>query len=207
VKINREKVKVDDKIKYDRAHKAIEPTWKVGDRVLLSETTVKPGSSKVITRQCFVGPYVIKEIVVGRPDVEQAYRLMDEATGIELRHLASNDRLKRYNTDRKQFNAHLPSRHDPGAEMQQQQTTTHRPQTVVGQRQAGPEEPKPVEIISKTRVVGKLQYRVKYTDGKVYNCDWVNRPLLDHYEAKRRSQKSPQTQTWSNWRNRNVHRY
>ena len=45
VKINQEKVKVDDKIKYDRAHKAIEPTCKVGNRVLLSETTVKPGSS------------------------------------------------------------------------------------------------------------------------------------------------------------------
>jgi len=57
VKLNREKVKVDDKIKYDRVHKGIAPTWKVGDRVLLSETTVKPGSSKVITRQRFVGPH------------------------------------------------------------------------------------------------------------------------------------------------------
>jgi len=44
-----------------------------------------------------------------------------------------------------------------------------------------------MEIMSKTRVAGKLQYRIKYTDGKVYNCDWINRPLLDHYEAKRRS--------------------
>jgi len=115
---------------------------------LLSETTVKPGSSKVITRQRFVGPYVIKEIVIGRPDVGQAYRLADEATGIELRHLASNDRLKRYNTDHERFNAHLPSRHGLGVGTQQQ-TNTHRPQTVVGQRQAGPEEPKPVEIVSK----------------------------------------------------------
>jgi len=174
---------------------------------LLSETTVKPGSSKIITRQRFVGPYVIKYIVVGHPDVGQAYRLVDEATGVELRHLASNDCLKRYNTDREQFNARLPSRHGPAAGTQQQQTTTHRPQTFVGQRQAGPDEPKPIEIMSKTRVAGKLQYRVKYTDDKVYNCDWINRPLLDHYEAKRRSQQSPQTQTWSNRRNRNVHCY
>jgi len=199
VKLNREKVKVDDKIKYDRAHKAIAPTWKVGDRVLLSETTVKPGSSKVITRQRFVGPYLIKEIVIGRPDVGQAYRLVDEATGVELR-------LKRYNTDRERFNARLPSRDGPGAGMQQLQTNTHRPQTVVGQRQAGPEEPKPLEIMSKTRVAGKLQYRVKYTDSKVYNFDWVNRPLLDHCEAKRRSQHSPQTQNWFNRRNHNVYR-
>ena len=44
---------------------------------------VKPGSSKVITKQRFVGPYVIKEIVVGRPDVGQAYRLIDKVTGKE----------------------------------------------------------------------------------------------------------------------------
>ena len=207
VKLNREKVKVDDKIKYDRAHKAIAPTWKVGDRVLLSESSVKPGSSKVITRQRFVGPYVIKEIVIGRPDVGQAYRLVDETTGIELRHLASNDRLKRYNTDRERFNARLPSRHGPGVGTQQQ--------TVVGQRQTSPEEPKPIEIVSKTRLNGKLQYRVKYTDGKVYKCNWVNRPLLDHYEAKRRSRQSKakqrfhqlqQTQYRPNQRYQNVYR-
>ena len=214
VKINREKVKVDDKTRYDRAQKAIEPTWKVGDRVLLSKTTVKPGSSKVITRQRFVGPYVIKEIVIGRSDVGQAYRLVDEATGIELRHLASNDRLKRYNTNRERFNARLPSRHGPGVGTQQQMNI-HRPQTVVGQRQTSPEEPKPIEIVSKTRLNGKLQYRVKYTDGKVYKCNWVNRPLLDHYEAKRRSRQSKakqrfhqlqQTQYRPNQRYQNVYR-
>ena len=131
---------------------------------------------------------------------------MDEATGIELRHLASNDRLKRYNTNRERFNARLPSRHGPGVGTQQHMNI-HKSQTVVGQRQTSPEEPKPIEIVSKTRLNGKLQYRVKYTDGKVYNCDWVNRPLLDHYEAKRRSRQSLQTQTWFNRRNRNVRRY
>jgi len=72
VKVNREKVKLADKAKYDEAHNAIEPTWKIGDKVLLQETTVKPGSSKIITEQRFVGPYVIKD-VVGHPDVGQAY--------------------------------------------------------------------------------------------------------------------------------------
>ena len=71
VKINREKVKVDDKTRYDRAHKAIEPPWKVGDRGLLSETTVKPGSSKVITRQRFVGPYVIKKLLLVVPMLDR----------------------------------------------------------------------------------------------------------------------------------------
>ena len=146
-------------MKYDKAHKAVEPTWKVGDKVLLQETTVKPGSSKIITKQRFVGPYVIKDIVVGRSDVGQAYRLIDEVTGKELRHLASNDRLKRYNVNRDEFNARLPSlQTGPGALTQR----LHTSQTVVGQRQAGPEEPRPVEIMSKRRVAGKNQYRVKY---------------------------------------------
>jgi len=56
-------------------------------------------------------------------------------------------------------------------------------------------------------VAGKNQYRVKYTDGKVYNCDWVNRPLLDHYKAKQRSQQSLQTQYRPNQRYQNVYRY
>jgi len=42
-------------------------------------------------------------------------------------------------------------------------------------------EPKPVEIVSHKIVAKKKRYLVKYTDGKSYPCDWVNRALLDHY--------------------------
>jgi len=148
VKVNREKVKLADKVKYYKAHKAIEPTWKVGDKVLLQETTIKPGSSKIITKQQFVGPYVIKD-VVGRPYVGQAYRLTDKGTGKELRHLVSNDRLKRYNVNRQHFNARLPSLYaSPGARTQRPQT----PQIIVGQRQGSPEEPRLVEIMSEKLV-------------------------------------------------------
>ena len=55
VKITCEDVKKDDKT-----------TWKVGDTVLLQESTVKPGASKVITKQRFMGPYIIQDVVVGR---------------------------------------------------------------------------------------------------------------------------------------------
>jgi len=78
VKIAREEVKQDNKVRYDKAHKVIEPTWKIGDTVLLQESTVKPGASKVITKQHFVRPYIIQDIVVGHPDVGPAYRLVDE---------------------------------------------------------------------------------------------------------------------------------
>ena len=100
VKINPKKVKLDDKLKYDKAHKAIEPTWKVGNRVLLQELTVKQGASKVITKPRIVGPYIMQDIVVGRPDVGPAYHLADEKTGKILRNIVSNDRMKRYNVNR-----------------------------------------------------------------------------------------------------------
>ena len=75
----REEVIKDDKMRYDKAHKAIEPSWKVGETVLLQELTVKPRASKVM-----VGPYIIQDIVVGRPDVGPAYRLVDKKTGKPL---------------------------------------------------------------------------------------------------------------------------
>jgi len=107
-KTTREEVKMTDKAKYDKSHKVVEPSWQVGDRVLLLETQVKAGASKVLTRQRFFGPYVIKAVVCGRPDVGQAYHLVDETTGKTLRNLVTNDRLKRYNVDRENFNTRLP---------------------------------------------------------------------------------------------------
>jgi len=68
------------------------------------------------------------------------------------------------------------------------------------------QEPRPMEIMSIKRVAGKNQYRVKYTDGKVYNCDWVNRPLLDHYKGKQRFNQLQQTQYRPNQRYLNAYR-
>ena len=49
VKVGREHIKVADKVKYDKANKVVEPTWKVSDQVLLQDNTVKPGSSHYYT--------------------------------------------------------------------------------------------------------------------------------------------------------------
>jgi len=192
-------VKKDDKVRYDKAHKVVEPTWKIGETVLLQETTVKPGASKVITKQRFVGPYIIQDIVVGRPDVGPAYRLVDEKTGKPLHNLVSNDRLKKYNVNRQEFNARLPRMTESRSQTQHLQ---NQQQTVRTKAQ----EPRPVEIMSIKRVAGKNQYRIKYTDGKVYNCDWVNRPLLNHYKAQQRFHQLQQTQYRPNQRYQNVYR-
>jgi len=136
-------------VKYDKAKNAVEPSWKVGDQVLLQDISVKPGSSRVITKPRFVGPYIIKDVVVGRPDVGKAYRLVDENTGKALRHLVSNDRLKKYDVNRQNFNARLPSL-QTGSGVQMQPS-----QTVVGQRQGRPQPPRPIEIISDRCIAGK----------------------------------------------------
>jgi len=108
VKQAREDQKVLDKQMYDTAHKTATPTWKVNDKVWLYDNTVKTGSPRVVTRQCYLGPYVIKDIVQGRSDIGPAYQLVDEKTGKILKNSATHDRLKFCNLDRKKFSEHLP---------------------------------------------------------------------------------------------------
>jgi len=84
----------------------------------------------------------------------------------------------------------------------QTQQLQRQQQTVMTKAQ----EPRPVKIMSDKKVAGKRQYRVKYTDGKIYLCDWVNRPLLDHYKIKQQTRHSPNLQTCSNqWRKSRNH--
>ena len=108
MKQTREELKTNDKRRYDKYNKTVLPSWKVGDRVLLQDMQIRPGASNVISKQRFTGPYVIKKIVKGRPDIGIAYQLMDDLSGKILRNLVSNDRLKRYNINREKFNEKLP---------------------------------------------------------------------------------------------------
>jgi len=89
VKITQEEMKLDDKQMYDKAHKVITPSWKVNDRVLLCDNRIKPGALKVVTRQRFFGPYIIKQVVQSRPNVGVAYQLVDEKTGQVIRNLVT----------------------------------------------------------------------------------------------------------------------
>jgi len=97
--------------------------------------------------------------------------LVDEKTGQPLRNLVTNDRLKKFDVDRQEFNEKLPKI----------ETGKDRPIEPLKHR---PKELKPIEIMSKSRIRGKLQYRVHYTDDKVYLCDCINKALLDHYDCK-----------------------
>ena len=108
VKTAREEMKITEKQTYDKSHRVKTPTWKPGDRVLIREDSLRPGSPVVLTRKRFAGPFVISRVVKGRDDVGIAYELKNESTGKLTRNLVSNDRLKAYNTDREQFTKRLP---------------------------------------------------------------------------------------------------
>ena len=76
VKCVREEIKLEDKAHYDKAHKTLQPAWKVGDYMLLKDDTYKPGASQVLTKQHFTGSFIIQKVVKGRPDVGEAYQLV-----------------------------------------------------------------------------------------------------------------------------------
>jgi len=152
VKINRAEVKIDEKLMYDKAHKTVMPDWQVNDRVLLKNVRVKPKALKVVTRQRFFGPYIIKDIIQGRPNVGVAYQLVEEETGKLLRNLVTNDRLKRYNVDRTSFNQRLPRwRHfkTPDRKLKRQKA-----------KNATGKQPKPLRIMKEKMINGKKQYLV-----------------------------------------------
>jgi len=69
VKQTRDEQKEEDKKIYDQAHNVVTPTWQINDRVWLSNDTVRPGSSKIITRQRFTGPFIINNVVKGRDNI------------------------------------------------------------------------------------------------------------------------------------------
>jgi len=108
VKTTREQIKITEKQTYDKSHRVKTPCWKVGDRVLIREDSLRPGSPVVLTRKRFAGPFVINNVVKGHDDVEIEYELKNESTGKLTRNLVSSDRLKAYNTDREQFIKRLP---------------------------------------------------------------------------------------------------
>ena len=133
----------------------------------------------MVTRKRFKGPYLIRKIVQGKPDIGTAYQLYDERGGKVLRNLVTNDRLKAHKVDRRDFSERLP----------RLQTEPQSAPEATNQKT----EPTPFEIVYTRKRRGKLQYMVRYTDGIVYPCDWVNNVLLDDYKRRQRNTRSSAT--------------
>ena len=151
-----------------------------------------------MTRQRYFGPYIIKQVVQGRPDVGPAYQLVDSNTGRVLRNLVTSDRLKMYNIDRDNFNKRLP-RLKPGTDGQtsgnaSQQTLANT--SSIESNKGQTEEPQSLEIIREKIVNGRKKYLVRYSDKRSYVCDWVNKTLLDHYKNKKQKAQTEAVNRW-----------
>ena len=72
----------------------------------MEDKKIRPGSAKVVTKERFIGPLVVKQIV-RNPPMGTAYQLVNQQ-GKTLKNLVSSDRLKAYNVDREQFTKRLP---------------------------------------------------------------------------------------------------
>ena len=61
---NRIESKIEIKERYDKEHKLVPPSWKIGDRVLLLEKRIKPHSNVVLSHKPYSnGPFFITELV------------------------------------------------------------------------------------------------------------------------------------------------
>jgi len=165
---------------YDKAHKTATPTWKVNDKVWLYDNTVKWGSPRVVTRQRYTGPYVIKVVQT----LVQLISCLMKKTGKTLKNLATHDRLKLCNLERKKFSERLPRLATGEGEQPQS-----KPEVALDNLGGQQVEAQPLKIMADKRIKGKTQYLVRFDDGADYWCDWVSLLLKQNYE-KTRSRKS-----------------
>ena len=100
VRINRLCSKQEMKEQHDKRYNVTEPNFKIGDKVYMKETHIKPHSSRILTKKPYTGPLVIKDIIRHDKTIGPAYKLVEMDTGRELKRLISIDRLKPcYTTD------------------------------------------------------------------------------------------------------------
>jgi len=152
--------------------------------VLLENKKVKPGVVKVLTRQRFLG---LREIVQNRPGFGAAYQLVTQ-DGKIVKNLVTSDRLKAYNVDRTDFTKRLPRLiNGPHGRPMPSKVSTGRDDKPLTEPEEDGE--RPLQIVSEKNVRGKKKYYVRYSDGKIYLCDWVNPVLLNLYKETKRPKR------------------
>ena len=170
------------KDKYDKYNRVVEPSWKIGDKVLIEENRIAPGSDTVLTHRKFKGPFLISDIVKG-DQIGTAYRLVNMETGHPLKSLIGTDRLKAYTVDDRE----ALSNRLPGVKISR-----------VKKAEVQPPEPMPdgfepaKKILKERSVNGQKQYLVLFYDRTSYWCDSVTNALLQAFrlrKAKRRRRR------------------
>jgi len=112
---NRIESKIEIKERYDKEHKLVPPSWKIGDRVLLLEKRIKPHSNVVLSHKPYSnGPFFITELVKGEEDIGKDYKLVHADTWKTFKKLVPAERLKLYTADQR---VELTNRLPPGEQL------------------------------------------------------------------------------------------
>ena len=78
------------KTDYDKRNKVKQSSFKIGDKVLLEDKIVKPGSDRVLTQRAYCGPYFIADVIAGS-GIGEAYKLIHVHSGRSIKSLVSID--------------------------------------------------------------------------------------------------------------------
>jgi len=164
---NKQEMKDD----YDKRHNVKLPTFKIGDKVLLEDKRVRPGSDQVLTQRPYCGPYFIADTIAG-DGIGEAYKLIHVQSGRSIKSLVSGDRLKHYEVDnREKLTERLPGVLAPPSEVKP-----------VNDRNDGYE---PAIRITRQRVKDKQrEYLVLFRDGSSWWCSDVTPTLLQQFRLK-----------------------
>ena len=73
------------KTTYDKINKMQEPTYSIGDEVLLKTHYIPGGSNGVLASRPYSGPYLIRDIIKFDDNIGPAFKLIHNETGREIR--------------------------------------------------------------------------------------------------------------------------
>jgi len=177
VNLNIEENKKQMKQTYDKRKKAEASKWETGDKVLLHDPRVQPGSSQVLIHRQYAGPYFIVDKIQG-PKFGVAYKLVDAESGRRIKSLISGDRLKKCTADeRSKLNSRLP-----GIGTESHVKIAERQPT----DQSNSDGYVPDIGIEREKNSGNIElYLVLFKDKSRYWCDAVSAELLQEYRLRK----------------------
>ena len=178
---------------YNRQYKVKEPSWSVGQVVLLSDKKVKPNSDVVLSHRPFFGPFYVAQCVKGQPHIGMEYKLVDVKTGRVYPYLVSGDRLKPYDERRialearlSQPDSTLSADHEIRAQAGKGETEEERQeekQQVT--RKKNPIEPA-IRVIKERKTNGRPEFLVLFADNSLYWADLVSPLLLKEWRLRKK---------------------
>ena len=193
IKVDKMVVKAEDKARYDAKNKVQEPTWYVGQMVLLEDRRVKPHSDVVLTHKPYVGPFYITEIIQGDANIGSSYRLIDVKTGKTFRYLVTKDRLKRYDANRADLSVRMPVSigNRVNDSWPQSGQNNHGSSGDTKETEDDTSQLEPAIKILKQRVrQKKREYLVLFVNKTKFWCDIVTPALLQEFRLRQQRQRN-----------------